>query len=181
MLRYRQLQAKLLRSPVLKKLLFSSAVALALVSILLIPLAVDAVSTDTTTLSGTVGASITVTSPENITMPPLVAGTNVTSAAQTITVVTNTSRWTLEIADTGTDEQDGRLSKADGTDLYYVLEIRGGDLLEYRPLSSPQTLKNSGTSDTINLNNIVFQQSVPSNAVIGEYKINLTFTASPGN
>ncbi len=165
----------------MKKILFSSAIVLALISILLIPLAVNAVSTDTTTLSGTVGASITVTAPENITMPSLVAGTTVTSAAQTVTVVTNTSRWTLEIADTSDDMKDGKLSKTDGTDLYNALEIKGGDLSEYRPLSSAQTLKNSGTSDTINLNNIVFQQTVPSNAVIGEYKITLTFTATPGN
>ena len=165
----------------MKKLLFSSTVALALVSILLIPLAVDAVSTDTTTLSGTIGASIAVDSPTIITMPPLVAGTTVTSAAQTVTIVTNTSRWTLEVADTSDDEKDGKLSKTDGTDLYNVLEIQGGDLSEYKPLSSSQTLKNSGTPDTINLNNLVFRQSVPGNANPGEYKITLTFTATPGN
>jgi hypothetical protein len=181
MIFYRQIQAILLRSPALKILIFSSAVVLALVSILLMPLAVDAVSTDTTTLSGTVGASITVTSPENITMPPLVAGNSVTSAAQTVTIVTNTSGWSLAVADTGTDEQDGRLSKADGTDLYNVLEIKGGDLSSYFPLSSSQILKNSGSSGTVDLNNIMFQQSIPSNAIPGEYKITLTFTASPGN
>jgi hypothetical protein len=177
----RQIQAILLRSPVLKKLLFSSAIALALVSILLMPLAVDAVSTDTTNLSGTVGASITVTSPENITMPPLVAGTTVTSTAQTIIVVTNTSGWSLEVADTSDDLKDGKLSKANGTDLYDAIEIQGGDLSSYMPLSSSQTLKNGGVSGTTSLNNIVFRQSVLPNAIPGEYKITLTFTASPGN
>lgn len=165
----------------MKKIILSSAITLALILVLMVPLTTSTASTDVTTLSGTVGSSITVTSPETITMPPLVAGTNVESVAQTVNVVTNTTSWSLEIADTGTDEHDGRLSKADGTDMSIALKIKGGDLSIYKDLSSSQTIKSAGTPGTINLTDIRFFQQVPSNAVTGEYSITLTFTATPGS
>jgi hypothetical protein len=158
----------------LNRFFYSLAVTLALVSILLIPFSAEATSTDTTNLSGTVGTSITVTSPETIEMPSLVAGTTITSTTQSVRIDTNTTGWNLEVADTSTDEHDG-------TDLGSELEIRGGDLTEYRPLSSSQSLKSSGVSGTTNVDNIYFRQNIPINAVTGTYKITLTFTATPGH
>jgi len=152
-----------------------------LVSVLMMPLTAGAANTDVTTLSGTVGSSISVTSPETIVMPSLVAGTNVESTAQTVIVDTNTTGWSLNITDTGTDEHDGKLSKADGTDMGNPLEIKGGDMSGYVYLSSLQTIKSGGTPGTTNLDNILFRQQVPSNAATGEYSITLTFTATPGS
>jgi hypothetical protein len=181
MLSYQKFHMKYKWGPKLYKFIHSLALTLALVSILLIPLSAEATSTDTTTLSGTVGTSITVTSPTTIEMPSLVAGTTVTSATQSVRIDTNTTGWSLEVADTSTDEHDGKLSKDDGTDLSTELEIRGGDLSEYRPLSSSQSLKSSGVSGTTSIDNIYFRQSVPINAVTGTYKITLIFTATPGH
>jgi hypothetical protein len=181
MLSYQKFHTKKKRGPKLNKFIHSLALTLALVSILLIPLSAEATSTDTTTLSGTVGTLLTVDSLATIEMPPLVAGTIVISTTQLVKIETNTTGWSLEVADTSTDEHDGKLSKDDGTDLGNELEIRGGDLSEYRSLSSSQSLKSSGVSGTTNIDNIYFRQIVPINAVTGTYKITLTFTATPGH
>jgi len=166
----------------LKKVIFSSVIAMVLVSVLMMPLTAGAANTDVTTLSGTVGSSISVTSPETIVMPSLVAGTNVESTAQTVIVETNTTGWSLYVTDTSGDEQNGSLSKADGTDMGNPLEIKGGDISGYMYLSSSsQPLKNGGTPGTTNLEDIFFRQQVPSNAATGEYSITLTFTATPGS
>ena len=165
----------------MKKVIFSSAIALVLISVLMMPLTAGAGNTDITTLSGTVLSSITVISPETIVMPALVAGSNIESTAQTVIVETNTTGWSLYVSDTSGDGNDGKLSKSNGTHMGNPIEIKGGDMSEYMYLSSTQTLKNGGTPGTTNLENILFRQQVPSNAATGEYSITLTFTASAGS
>jgi hypothetical protein len=147
----------------------------------MVPSIARANGTDTSTVTGTLNPTITVDSPSTIAIP-LAAGTN-TTVPQKVTITTNTNGWSLSVADTSSDEKDGRMSRvSDGTDLYEVLEIRGGDLTTgYYPLSSSQTIKVTGSVGTTEITDIVFRQSVSTTAASGTYSITLTFTATPGS
>jgi hypothetical protein len=158
--------------------IFSVSMVLALVSILVAPAIVLAQDTATTTITGTVGAAITVTAPSNIVLPSLVPGTTVTSSRQTVTVASNTAGWTLTVVESGTNP-DGQMSNG-STLLANDMLVDGGDNGAPASLESPVTLESSGAAGGASLNDIEFIQPVASNAAPGTYSITVTFTANPG-
>lgn len=165
----------------MKKHTLISAIILSLIALIMVPSIASANGTDTSTVSGTLNPTITVDSPQTIAIP-LSAGSN-TTTPQKVTVTTNTNGWSLSVSDTSNDEKDGKMSReSDGTDLYSVLEIRGGDLTSgYYPLSSSQTIKGTGSVGTTEITDVIFRQTVSATAGSGTYSITLTFTATPGS
>ena len=165
----------------MKKYALILAITLSLISLIMVPSIARANGTDTSTVTGTLNPTIAVDSPQTIAIP-LTAGAN-TSTYQTVTITTNTNGWSLSVSDASNDEKDGRMSReSDGTDLYSVLEIRGGDLTSgYYPLSSSQTIKGTGSVGTTEITDIIFRQNVSATAGSGTYSITLTFTATPGS
>ncbi len=164
----------------MRKLTLSCIISLILVTVLLLPQPAGA-NSNNSILSGSVSTTISVNSPSTIIMPDLVPGTVVYSHPQTVRIISNISNWSLTVTDTSNDEKDGRLSMANGYDMENPLCIRGGDLENYRPLSSIQSLKSGGSPGAVDINNITFFQNVPQTAAPGTYSITLTFSVTPGN
>ncbi len=160
--------------------ILSISLALALIAILVAPLTVLAQGTVSanTTITGTVGAAITVTAPLAINLPPLVPGTTVSTPPQTVTVVSNTAGWTLTVVDSGANP-DGQTSNGN-TVLANAMLVDGGDNGAPASLKTPVTLESSGAAGGASLNDIVFSQQVAANASPGTYSITVTFTANPG-
>ena len=150
--------------------------ALALIAILAAPLAIFAQDSADTTITGTVGAALTVTAPTTINLPPLVPGTVVSSAPQSVTVTTNTAGWTLTVVESGTNP-DGQMSTSGGILLNndMMVAVGGGT-----PPSVQSVITLGGGSGSGTINSIVFSQQVAANAAPGTYSIIVTFTANPG-
>ncbi len=162
----------------MKSKILSTSLALALVAILAAPLSVLAQDSANTTITGTVGAAITVTAPLTINLPPLVPGTTVSSPAQTVTVASNTAGWTLTVVESGANP-DGQMSNGT-TVLANAMLVDGGDNGAPASLKTPVTLKSNGAAGGASLHDIVFSQQVAANAAPGTYSITVTFTANPG-
>lgn len=155
------------------------ALVMALVIVLIVPMTVFA-ATDTSLISGTVGATMSVASPGPITLPSLVPGNTVESSVQTVTVITNTNGWSLTVAESG-GSPDGKMEKSGPITMANPIKVKGGDLSNYMSLETLVTLKNAnGSSGTIYLNNVYFQQQVAANEAAGTYSITVVFTATPG-
>jgi hypothetical protein len=161
-----------------KTKILSVSMALALIAILVAPLAVFAQTSADTTITGTVGAALTVAAPTTINLPPLVPGTVVSSAPQSVTVTTNTAGWTLTVVESGASP-DGQMSGAAGP-LANAMTVDGGVNGNPAPLNSPVTLVSNGAAGGSTINDVVFSQQVAANAAPGTYSIIVTFTANPG-
>lgn len=155
------------------------ATLLAIIGIIMSPASVFAASTSNTVVSGQVPATISMTATSSLTMPSLVPGTTVTSSNITVNVNTNTSGWSLTAAESSSG--DGMMATTGGTPMTNPLQIKGGELSPYSPLSSTVTLKNAtGGSGNIEIGNISFQQIVAASQAAGDYSIIVVFTVSGG-
>ena len=119
--------------------------------------------------------TLSVTSPDSITLPSLVPGNLVESSLQLVTVSSNTN-WSLTVAENGASP-DGKMEKSGEIKMVNPIEAKGGEA-NYTSLAAPVTLKASG-SGTIPLDNISFRQQVASNDAAGVYSITVIFTATP--
>jgi hypothetical protein len=152
---------------------------MALVFVLIVPVTVAAES-DASTLTGTVGATMTISSPETITLPSLIPGTTVASTSQSITISTNTNGWSLIVAENN-GNNDGKMEKSGGVAMTYPVDVKGGELSNYTSMAAPVTLKNATGVPCANqvIEGIFFQQQVAVNEVPGTYSMIVLFTASP--
>jgi hypothetical protein len=155
------------------------ATLLALVAIIMSPVSAFAATTGNTVVSGNVPATVSLTATSNLTLPSLVPGTAVESSYITVTVNTNTSGWSLTAAESSGG--DGLMSTSGGVTMTNPLEVQGGNLSTYTPLSSTVVLRNAnGTPGNIPFDNIKFRQSVSSSQAAGDYSIIVVFTISGG-
>jgi len=153
---------------------------MASIIVLIVPVTVFAES-DTSTLTGSVGATMTISSPETITLPSLVPGSTVESTSQYVTISTNTSGWSLIVSE-NSGSNDGKMEKSGGITMTYPVYVKGGELSNYTSLTSPVTLKNAtgGPCANQNIEGIFFQQQVAANEAPGTYSMTIIFTANPG-
>jgi len=132
------------------------------------------------TIQGSVPTSMSLTVPSSVQMPSLVPGTSVESAAQTVTINTNTSNWTLTVAETG-GENDGYMAMSNYHKLTYPIQICGGDLTSFQSLGTSTLTIKSGGSGPATISDIYFRQPVAVNETVGTYSIILMFTATASN
>ena len=152
---------------------------LMLMTTILSPLGASAATSGNTVVTGTVPASIALTAPAGLTLPSLVPGSTVESSFITVTVNSNLNGWSLTAAENGSG--DGKMEKTGGVIMPAALEIQGGNITTYTPLTSTVTLRNAdGTPGNIQFNNIKFRQTVAANQTAGEYTITVVFTVSGG-
>ena len=124
------------RTVIILSLIFALAIALSVS----IPTLAAGIDTGTTTITGTVGGSIEITTaPGDFSLSDMVVGTPKESGDLTVVVKCNKAGWTLTVAETSGNANDGKMEKnADPyTPLTNPLQVKGGDLLEtYVPLTS---------------------------------------------
>jgi hypothetical protein len=156
------------------------ALLMASVIVLIFPVTVAAES-DTSTLTGTVGATMTISSPETITLPSLIPGTTVASTSQSLTISTNTNGWSLIVTE-NSGSNDGKMEKSGGVTMTYPVYVKGGELSIYNSMAAPVTLKNATGVPCANqaIEGIFFQQQVAANEAPGIYSMTVLFTANPG-
>jgi hypothetical protein len=164
----------------LKRRLPLLATLFAIVGIVISPVSVFAASTGNTIVSGNVPATISLTATGTLNMPSLVAGTTVESSNINVTINTNTSGWSLTAAESG-GGGDGKMDRTGGGTMTNALEIQGGNVTSYMPLSSTVVLRNAnGTPGNIPFENIKFRQTVSATEAAGDYSIIVVFTISGG-
>lgn len=163
----------------MKRKFFLLATVIAITGITLSPVSVFAANTGSTIVSGNVPSTVNLTATASLNMPSLVAGTTVESLNINVTINTNTSGWSLTAAEAGGG--DGKMEKNGGVIMTNALEIQGGNLSTYTPLSSPVVLRNAnGTPGNFPFENIKFRQTVAPTAAAGDYSITVVFTISGG-
>jgi hypothetical protein len=156
------------------------AIVLAVISVIMSPFSVFAATTGNTQVTGNVPATISLTATGSLTMPSLVPGTTVESSNITVTVSTNTNGWSLTAAESG-GGVDGKMDRTGGGIMTNALEVQGGNVSTYTPLTSSVKLRDAnGTAGTIPFGNIKFRQVVAATEVAGDYSITVVFTVSGG-
>ena len=133
--------------------------------------------TGSTTVQGSVPVSMTVSVPSTVQMPSLVPGMNVQSAAQTVTVTTNSTNWSLSVAESG-GGSDGKMGNSNNATLMYAIQVKGGDLTGFQSLGPSALTLKSGASGSATINDIYFSQPVDGNEKVGTYYMTLVFTAT---
>ena len=114
-------------------------------------------------------------------MPSLVPGNSIESSNITVNVNTNTNGWSLTAAESG-GGVDGKMDRTGGGTMTNALEIQGGNVSNYTPLTSTVTLRNAnGTAGNIPFDNIKFRQVVSATEVSGDYSITVVFTILGGS
>jgi len=166
-----------------RRLIIIAALA-ALAALLAIPAVVMGDATHTTTVTGIIGATYSLTSPDTISLGDFISATNYNSSNQTISAnASGSSATSVTISVSGSN--GGYLSKDNGgaIKLDNPLSVKGGDISSYTPITSAQTLENSGilSGGTYSINDFSVQQTITSNDLnktAGTYSITLTFTAT---
>lgn len=163
----------------MKKIILLLATLLAITGIIVSPISAFAATTGNTVVSGTVPSAVSLTATSNLTLPSLTPGATVESSYINVTVNTNATGWSLTAAEISSG--DGKMAQSGGVTMTNAIEIQGGDVSVYTPLSSVVTLKNAnGQAGNIQFENIKFRQSVANNEVAGIYSITVVFTISGG-
>ena len=140
-----------------------------------VPASAQVTVTGNLTISGTVPETITITIPDNFTLGNLIPE-SVESGAQTVTVTSNATGWSLTVQEAG-ESPDGRMARnTDGKLTNGIMEVKGGDQASYASVASAVTLKTNATTTTDTINNIYFKQNVSANDEKGTYSITLVFT-----
>jgi hypothetical protein len=164
---------------IMKKRISFIVMTLVVISVIMSPFPALAATTSSTQITGNVPATISMTSTSSLAMPSLIPGTTVESSYITVTVSTNTNGWSLTAAESG-GGVDGKMDRNGGI-MTNALEIQGGNVSTYTPLTSTVTLRNAnGTAGTIPFDNIKFRQVVAVTEVAGDYSITVVFTVSGG-
>ncbi len=162
----------------MKRRLFLTATITAILGMLLSPISVFAANSGSTVVSGNVPATVNLIATSTLTMPSLVAGTTVESTAINVNITTNSSGWSLTAAEAGSG--DGKMEKSGGVTMTNAIEITGGNVSTYTPLSSPVILRDAnGTAGNFPFD-IKFRQTVAPTQASGDYSITVVFTISGG-
>jgi hypothetical protein len=158
----------------MKKRILSLSLSLVLLMIVALPVNISAES-GSLNIGATVPSSISIVVPSNFNFSDIQTGSFTTSSAKIVTVTINSTDWTLTASESG-GSSDGKMST--GTvDMKNALTIKGGDQIDYTPLSSTVTIKSGTTSGTTTIDDIYFRQQIASNESAGTYSITVTFTA----
>ena len=164
----------------MKKELIILAAILAILSVIISPISAFAANSGNTNITGTVPSSISLTAPSSLVLPSLVPGTSVESPFITVTISTNTTGWSLTAAESG-GGADGKMGRTGGGTMTNPIEIQGGNVTTYTPLSTTVKLRDAnGTPGTIPFDNIKFRQVVANTETAGDYSITVVFTISGG-
>ncbi len=165
----------------MKRRLVCLATALAVTALIMSPFSVFAATiSGSTIINGSVPASLSLTPPDTFSMPTLNPNTTVESSAQNVKVSTNISGWSLTVAQNGGGSDGKMIKNGGGSSMTKPMNVKGGDLSTYTPLSATVTLKNGtgGPGNNLDINNIYFQQEVTASEPAGNYSITVVFTAS---
>lgn len=174
-----------------KKKMLILAALVALAAALVVPMVVSGEYSDTgeTTVSGNIGATYSVTAPENFGLGNFTAVQNYTSGNKQITATTNDSdksTVTITVSDSKTSTK-GYLTLVGQDDankqLTNPLDVKGGAVINYTPLTSNQTLASNVnlSSGSYSISDFSVQQTISSADLLktaGTYSITLTFTAT---
>jgi hypothetical protein len=150
---------------------------LVLFAAFLSPSTVLAQPTGDTTIQGEVGENLYLSPPSGFCFESLTPGSDATVGPKSMKVTSNKSGWFLTVqASTG----GGYMTRSDSHHLIGPLQIKGGGVTSYTPLTSRVILVNGdGAAGTdVPVNNLYFQQHVDSNEEAGLYSITVTFTVS---
>ncbi len=160
----------------MKKRILVLSMLVALVGVLITPMAVLA---DTTDITGTVPVVVEVIAPVDFAMASLTpVNSPITSSAQTANVSANKA-WTLNVKESGGGE-DGKMYSTSGN-LTAEMTVTGGDEGAYVSLATPGAdLETAGVAGGAQLiSDIYFRQAVAWTDIPGNYSITVVFTASP--
>ena len=164
----------------MKRIIMCFAMAIAVAAILLVPVGVGAGISDsgTTTISGTVGQTMTVTVPSNFDMPPFVLGSTVNTEGSPKSVIVNTNLTSWGLTAMAHGNYPGGKMKAGTISLAHPIRIKGGTMVSYADLSDAAlTTVAAGQNgpQTITVN---FSQQVAANEPAGTYQIIVVIAAS---
>lgn len=163
----------------MKRLVISLALALMMVAVMAMPvMAAD----DTTSVEGTLGATIEVTAPVAQTLPALVPDAPVELASPcTVTVESTVAGWTLGVKDgRGLPISAGHMDNGTTTALTNPLQVKGGGQAAYTDLSASYVMLTpaSPAAGTTNIADVNFQQTATYADAADTYTIIVTFTAT---
>ena len=165
---------------IMKKRISLLVILLVIISMTMSPFSVFAATTSSTLITGNVPASISLTATSSLALPSLVPGSMVESSYITVTISSNLTGWSLTAAESGSGA-DGKMDRSGGGSMTNALEIQGGNVSTYTPLSTTVILRDAnGTPGTIPFENIKFRQAVAANEVAGNYSMTVVFTVSGG-
>ena len=168
----------------MKKLILTLAAIMALVGVMVSPMAVGAGTTDVT---GEQQNTATLTAPGNIAFNTFAIGTN-GPYSSTGSVVANAGNWTLTVADTKGNNTGhmtiGGVDSAVATKLAAPLTVCNTDVGTFGSIPAYQTILQSwagyGQAGTFNIG-LYVKQIVAADDAGGSYKITLTYTATPAS
>jgi hypothetical protein len=168
----------------MKKRILGISMALVLIAVMALPMAVLAQSTDDTDIIGTLGADFTLVAPTNFTWSAFVVGTN-TGSATAGSISTNTTGWTLTVADAKTNTNGYMtIDGLDVADTNLTNDIQVGmtaptvsTIATYE--DQLQAVGTYGDPGTFSIP-LFGRQVVTLDDAAETYQITLTYTATPG-
>jgi len=162
----------------MKKLVTAAGLAILVWSMVVSPVTLLAATGDTSIL-GQVPESLSITTPGTFSLAELNPGNTTTSDVKTVTITSNSSGWTLTVAESG-GSKDGCMARTtDSHALTYPIQVKGGDVTSYSSLANTVTLESSGNGTTT-ISDIYFQQTVAASEYAGQYSITVVFTVTAG-